>query len=166
MLFRSLPTMFDFSPAAGDPDLASSAPGTNPLCSTSPSGSYSPAGGSVTAGVWVVVPAECGPFGTAAPAGTVSVSMTATTKAFDPAVTSPVGDFWEAAVNPDAPFSLFVIQPGQSATINVTITPSAPAGTVVSGNLYVDVFDGNVPPFGQVAGDELAALPYSYTIGS
>jgi hypothetical protein len=162
----SLPTMFDFSPVAGDPDLASSASGSAPLCSTSPSASYSPAGGTVTSGVWGVAPDECGPFPAPAPAGTVSVSMTAQTKAFDPAVTSAPGDFWQAAVNPSASFGLFVIQPGQTATINVTITPAGPAGTVVSGNLYADVFDGNVPPVGQEGGDELAALPYSYTIGS
>jgi hypothetical protein len=161
----SLPTMFDFAPDAGDPDLASSAAGTNPLCSTTPSASYSPAGGTVTSGAWFVTPDECGPFAAPAPAGTVSVRMTATTKAFDPAVTSSVGDFWEGAVDPSAPFSLFVIQPGQTATINVTITPAGPAGTVVSGNLYADVFDGNVPPYGQEGGDELAALPYTYTIG-
>ncbi|HMH90620.1 MAG TPA: hypothetical protein VK586_05995, partial [Streptosporangiaceae bacterium] len=161
----SLPTMFDFDPAAGDPDLASSAAGTGALCSTSPSASYSPAGGTVTSGIWVVVPDECGPFPASAPAGTASVSLSATTKAFDPAVTSAPGDLWEASVNPNAQFGLFVIQPGQTATIPVTITPSGAAGTVVSGNLYVDVLDGNVPPFGQTGGDELAALPYTYTIG-
>jgi hypothetical protein len=161
----SLPTMFDFQPAAGDPDLASSAFGTSPLCSTAPSASYSPAGGTVTAGIWEVTPDECGPYPAPAPAGTASVSMTATTKAFDPAVTSAPGDFWEASVNPAAAFSLFVIQPGQTKTIDVTITPSGAAGTVVSGNLYADVFDGNVQPYGQEGGDELAALPYTYTIG-
>jgi hypothetical protein len=161
----SLPTMFDFSPAPGDPDLASSASGSAPLCSTSPSASYSPAGGTVTQGIWIQVPDECGPFPAPAPAGTVSMSMTAVTKAFDPAVTSPSGDFWEASVDPSAQFGLLVVQPGQTVTIPVTITPSGAAGTVVSGHLYVDVFDGNVPPYGQTGGDELAALPYTYTIG-
>jgi hypothetical protein len=27
------------------------------------------------------------------------------------------------------------------------------------------VFDGSVPPSGQLGGDELAAFPYAYTIG-
>jgi hypothetical protein len=48
----------------------------------------------------------------------------------------------------------------------VTITPSASAGTVVSGNLYIDDFLTNVPPFGQQSSDELSALPYEYTVGS
>jgi hypothetical protein len=162
----SLPAMFDFSPASGDPDLASSASGSAPLCNTSSSASYSPAAGSVTSGIWTVVPDECGPFAAPAPAGTATVAVTATMKAFDPAVTSAPGDIWEASVNPNAQFGLFVIQPGQTATINVTITPAGASGTVVSGNLYVDVLDGNVPPYGQLGGDELAALPYTYTVGS
>jgi len=94
--------------------------------------------------------------------------MTVQTKAFDPAVTSDTGDIWLAATNPAATFSPIVIQPGQKATINVTITPSAAKGTVVSGFLYVDDFVSNVPPpaYGQpVSGDELAAFPYEYTVG-
>ena len=63
-------------------------------------------------------------------------------------------------------FSPVVINPGQTATINVTITPSAASGTVVSGDLYVDDFLSDVPPYGQQGGDELAALPYEYTVGS
>jgi hypothetical protein len=160
----SLPIMFDFSPFAGDPDIASSNPGAGPLCTTTPSGSYAPGGGMATAGVWSAVPSECGPYSGPAPAGTANLAMTAITKAFDPAVTSDTSDVWLAAINPAATFSPIVINPGQTATINVTITPVGAAGTVVSGNLYVDDFISNVPPYGQIAGDELAALPYAYTI--
>jgi Subtilase family len=160
----SLPIMFDYAPDAGDPDLASSASGAGPLCSTTPSSSYTPAGGTVTAGAWFMTPDECGPYPAPAPAGTASVAVTATTKPFDPAVTSAPGDFWQVAVNPAATFGLFVIQPGQTRTIDVTITPAGAVGTEVNGQLYVDVFDGNIPPYGQEGGDELAALPYTYTI--
>jgi hypothetical protein len=161
----SRPAMFDVMPLPGDPDVASSAGGAGPLCSAASSAGYAPAGGTVTAGVWFVRPAECGPFAGPAPSGTASVTMTATTKAFDPAVTSPPGDLWAAAVNLSAPFSLLVIQPGQTATIPVTITPAGAPGTVVRGKLYADAFDGSVPPDGQLGGDELAAFPYAYTIG-
>ncbi|HEY1641837.1 MAG TPA: S8 family serine peptidase [Streptosporangiaceae bacterium] len=160
----SLPVMFDFGPAAGDPDLASSSSGGAPLCSTGPAASYSPSGGSVTAGIFFVIPDECGPFPAAAPAGTVSVSMSAQIKPFDPAVTPATGDLWQAAVNPAAQFGLFIIQPGQTRTINVTITPAGASGTVVRGHLYADVFDASIPPYGQETGDELTALPYAYTI--
>ena len=64
--------------------------------------------------------------------------MTAQTKQFDTAVTSDTGDFWLASTNPAAPFAPVIIKPGHTATINVTITPTGPTGTKVSGTLYVD----------------------------
>jgi hypothetical protein len=162
----SLPAMFDFSPFNGDPDIASSGPGSGPLCSTSAAASYSPPGGTVTAGLWSADPTECGPYAVAAPAGTATVSMNAETKAFDSAVTSPVGDLWLVATNPAATFSPVTVNPGQTVTINVTITPNASAATVVSGDLYVDDYVSSVSPYNQLSGDELAALPYEYTVGS
>jgi len=163
----SLPAMFDFGPYPGDPDIASAANGPGPLCADSESASYSPSGGTVTAGLWFGAPSECGPYPTAAPAGTATISMTAETKEFDPAVTSPTGDLWLASTNPSAAFSPVTINPGQTATIDVTITPSAVAapGTVVSGTLYVDDYSSAVPPYSQLTGDELAAIPYEYTVG-
>jgi hypothetical protein len=160
----SLPTMFDFGPDSGDPDLASSASGSGPLCTTTPSAAYTPSGGAVATGVWFAGPDECGPYPAPAPAGTVSVAMTAQTKAFDPALTSSTGDFWQAAVNPETTYELLVVQPGQTATINVTITPAGTSGTVVKGTLYVDTLQGDIPPYEQTSGNELAALPYEYTI--
>ena len=46
----------------------------------------------------------------------------------------------------------------QPVTVPVTIT---------NGNLtlYVDDFMSNVPPYGQQGPDELAAIPYAYTVG-
>ena len=164
----SLPAMFDFQPVAGDPDLSSHTPGPAPLCSTSASGSDTPSGGLVTSGFWFAAPTECGPYPAGgAPAGTASISMTAQTRPFDPAVTSDTGDLEPAAVNPATTFSPVVIGPGQSATVNVTITPTGAKGTVVSGNLYVDDLNTSVPPpaTSQEAGNEVGALPYTYTVG-
>jgi hypothetical protein len=161
----STPAMFDFSAAPGDPDISSHSPGSSALCTTSASGSYSPAGGSVTAGIWLAGPSECGPYPVAAAPATATISMTAQTKAFDSAVTSPTGDLWQLAVNPSAAFTPVTVNPGQTVTINVTITPSANSGSVVSGNLYVDDLSGPLAPYGQLSGDELAALPYEYTVG-
>jgi hypothetical protein len=95
------------------------------------------------------------------------MSLSATMKHFDPAVTSETGDLWLVAVEGLAGFDSFapvIINPGETGVINVTITPSGAPGTVVSGNLYVDDFVGAVPPYGQTTGDELAALPYGYAI--
>jgi hypothetical protein len=162
----SLPAMFDFSPFNGDPDIASANPGTGPLCSTTESASYTPSGGTVTAGLWSAGPTECGPYPAQALAGTATISMAAQTKAFDSAVTSPSGDLWLLAANPSASFSPVTINPGQTATINVTLTPDAASGTVVSGQLYIDDYISAVPPYDQLSGDELAAIPYEYSVGS
>ena len=85
--------------------------------------------------------------------------MDAVTKAFDTPATSPTGDLWQVSVNPAAAFAPITINPGQSATVNVTITPSAAAGAVVSGKLYVDDIAEGVPPYGQLAGSELFGTP-------
>jgi hypothetical protein len=57
----TVPAMFDIGAGAGDPDLASSAPGAGPLCASTASVTYAPPGAVVTAGQWVAGPAGCGP---------------------------------------------------------------------------------------------------------
>jgi len=85
-------------------------------------------------------------------------------KPFDASVSSSTEDAWSEALDPTATFTPVTIYPGASATVHVTITPSGPPGTVVSGNVYVDDFTSSVPPYGQASGDELAAIPYAYTV--
>ena len=51
------------------------------------------------------------------------------------------------------------LQPGESATIMVTITPSGAKGSKVTGHLYVDDFN-----YFNYDGDELIDLPYAYSI--
>jgi hypothetical protein len=164
----TVPVMFDFGPDNGDPDLGSAGPGPGQLCATTESGSYSPAGGQAGNGVWYVFPSECGPYPSGAPAGTVSSTMTVTTQQFDTTVTSPTSDLMMTATNPSQVTNPVVIAPGTSQTIDVTITPSGAAGTVVQGTLYVDAFATGTPTatYAQFAADELAGLPYAYTIGS
>jgi hypothetical protein len=60
-----------------------------------------------------------------------------------------------------ASYNLFIVNPGQTRTINLTVRPTAPSGTVVSGLLYVDDF---VDSLQFLSGSQLEALPYSYTI--
>jgi hypothetical protein len=158
----TLPIVFDYGPAPGDPDLFGIPTGHNTAA-----GSYAPNGGTVSPGLWYANPDEIGPYSGAAPAGFVNASMTATTKNFDAAVTTDGGDLWLGAVEGLAVFNTFapvVINPGESGVINVTITPDGTPGTVVTGTLYVDDSVGAVPPYFQTTGDELAALPYAYTI--
>ena len=160
----SLPAMFTFFVSIGDPDIASATTGS--LCSTTAIVSFTPPGGTVTAGIWYAQPSECGPYPGPAPTGAASIAMTAQSKAFDPAVTSDTGDFWPTSINLATTFSPIILNPGQTGTINVAITPSGASGTVVRGTLYVDDFATGTPTnyLYTESGDELAAFPYSYTI--
>jgi hypothetical protein len=74
---------------------------------------------------------------------------------------SPDGDVIGYGQNSD-------LSGGQLGITDQTLTATAlkPAAgapaSLVSGTLYLDTVQGEVPPYGQVAGDEVAALPYSY----
>ncbi len=115
-------------------------------------------------GPWDIAPDEFGPYAGPAPTGYVNATLTATTRAFDPTVTSATGDWWLTALNPSYQFGLLQVPPGQEGTIVVTITPQGISGEVVSGTLYVNHAALNVPPYGISAADEVYALPYAYTI--
>jgi hypothetical protein len=132
----------------------------------------------VAPGDWVVYPDVVGPFGPSGAAKEgVMTTMSAVANAFDPSVTPATGDLWQASTDPSVldKLSPVVIGPGQTGTIQVTVTPSGSSGTVQSGALYIDVEDlfqfqvnadvvnlltGNPEP----NGSEVAAIPYSYTI--
>ena len=124
--------------------------------------------GTVQTGVWFTDVNEVGYVGPeGAPTADSQVNLSARTLGFDSSVTSSTGDFWNVAVDPNAAdFGTPVtIQPGQSATITVTITPTEKKGTTVSGllNIYTP------PSFGyatfNTTGDLLAQLPYTYKVG-
>ncbi len=158
------PVYFDYSWIFGDPDLISSVGRTA-------TGRYAAA--QVADGDWAVPPFLAGPFGTRAPRHRrARVSMTATTAAFDPAVSSPTGDLWLGSTDATAGFTPYVVNPGQAVTIPVTITPEGTPGSQVSGTIYLDdssIIPGLVsdsePPGGLPEGNEVAAFPYRYTIG-
>jgi hypothetical protein len=66
-------------------------------------------------------------------------------------------------VDTTSPFRLYRINPGQTRAITVTIKvpASATAGTVVTGDVYVDT----LVPVIQLAGSETSVIPYAYTVG-
>ena len=138
----------------GDPDREAGPVGTSPSVTVSDR--------IVAPQTWLALPAVSGPFGDAgAPSVATHFSATAHTRAFDPAVTSATGDPLLAYVSADAPAATPVtVAAGANGTIAVTITPTGAAGTVVHGVLYLDTVDA-------VTGstDEVAALPYTYTVG-
>jgi len=168
------PVTFDMEYFPGDPDVSPNQPAPGVTDTSSPDGSSagltlteSP---EVSPGLWLVNPSEFGPYPAAgANPDTASASLSAVTEAFDPAVTSSTDDFWQLGL---AAGNFLYLLPGQSGTINVQVNPSANSaagpGTVVSGTLYVDdiTLGAFVPSNALPNGDELAAIPYQYTVGS
>jgi hypothetical protein len=165
----TVPAMTDVASFLGDPDAGAAALSVRSLCGRSETVNYTPASGRVTSGGWRPRPAECGPFRSAAPPGTVFDTMSVTTAAFDPTVSAATGDLELLAQGPAAGNTAVAnaveLQPGRSATVNVTFKPAGTAGTVDSGTLYLDALESAVPPAGQLSGDEVAALAYSYKVG-
>ena len=129
-------------------------------------------------GLWGSFVQQIGPFTDAgAPAGTSRLTATATTQPLDAAVTSAAGDPYAPGFTDTAPTGTpVVVNPGQSGSVKVTITPWARAGTVVHGVIYVvtSPFNGDNTLAGAIrgglgavdtSGDVLAAIPYTYTVG-
>ena len=158
------PLFFDASYSFGDPDLISSTGKTATQSFSAPN---------VPPGDWTVTPFLLGPTGAKQAKGVnANVSMTATTAGFDPAVSTPTGDLWLGSVNAAAGFTPYVVNPGQSVSIPVTITPEGSHGTTVSGTLYIadssfmpSAVSFNELPGFSPEGSDVAAFPYTYTIG-
>lgn len=161
------PIFFDYLSAFGDPDLISS----GPRPSGRAVGTLTRA--SITPGDWLITPFQAGPDGATGLAPvTAQTSMSVTTAAFDPSVSSPTGDLWLGSVEASATVNAVVVGPGQRVTVPVRISPDAPAGTVVRGVLYVDDYsvltglaDQEASPGVHPGGSEVAALSYAYTVG-
>jgi hypothetical protein len=165
----TVPVNFDWGPGIGDPDLDGVSTGDTAVGTWSAS--------PIASGVWLADPSEIGPYGAKPPpTSTASLSATVQTQAFDPSVTSATGDLWLQSVDAGTPVSVFTVQPGQSAVIPVTITPSGPTGQVVSGTLYVDELTEVLSASANALnyqpaqtyfqdGTQIAALPYQYRVG-
>jgi hypothetical protein len=162
----SQPIQFDSQTASGDPDIAST-------FGTTAAASFAAA--PIAQGAWDIAPVEYGPFGaTGGPSEDVHTSASVTTSPFDPAVSSPTGDLQADSANPTPAtlkqFAPITVQPGQTATIPVTVTPSGASGNKVSGTLYLD--DAYFSEYGSIEdaitdfpqGNQVAAIPYAYTI--
>ena len=162
------PVTFDLQYYSGDPDVT---PGVNDGLTTS--GSIQGNGATVTlsepeisAGTWLLNPAELGPYPSAgAPTITASAFLSAVTQAFDPSMTSATGDLWSELNGLSSRFAPTYVAPGATATITLRVTPTGAPGTRVAGTLYVDDYVlGDVFFDGPVSSDQLAAIPYSYSV--
>ena len=150
---------FDSSYFPGDPDIEGVQAGPAAFATVS-----SP---EVSPGLWSLNPSEVGPYNTTtgAPAVTASASVSVMTKAFDPAVSSSTGDLWSAFEGLPGTLAPVLIPPGGNVTITVKIAVSGAHGSKHSGTLYVDdlTIAGFGGIFGDPTGDEVTAIPYSYT---
>jgi hypothetical protein len=112
-------------------------------------------------GYWVETPSNIGPYGPGgAPTVPVSMAAIATMEPFDPAVSAASGDFWADQVFLTNTYDPLTLAPGQSGTINLTITPDASqVGKTISGFIYIDTYNPVV-----LTGDEVVRIPYRYTV--
>ncbi len=158
-LTGSAPVNFDSSYFPGDPDLEGTQSGN--------SASLTFSNPEISPGLWDLNPSEIGPYTAAgAPKVTASATFSAVTKAFDATVSSSTGDVWQAFEGLSNTLTPVYIPAGGSATVTVTITPSGSSGSSDAGTLYVDdlTIAGFNGIFDDPNGDEVAAIPYSYTI--
>jgi len=160
-LTGSAPVTFDTEPFSGDPDLYAVSSGH------SASVNYN-SGDVVQSGLWLLNPSQFGPYNGEPPAVTASANFSIVTQAFDPTVDPSTGNMWLVNNGLAAPssFKPVYLQPGQSATIPLTITPTASPGSHVSGFINLDdAFQANLGIGAYFeSGDELTSLPFSYTV--
>ncbi len=147
----TVPVTIDVSWAFGDPDVLGLSSGRTSVAVL--------AAPQVAPGFFFGLPDATGPF-TAPTTGKVNLAAVASTSPFDSAVSASSGDVWAQSVDPNAPYTPLHLGPGQTGTIRLTITPTAPKGKVVRGFIGVDTFN-----LGTDAGDELINIPYSYKAG-
>ena len=170
----STPLLFESQFVGGDPDLASTVSTVSTPGRPGTPASLSYADNPIATGEWDVLPVEYGAFGaTGPPSEAANTSASVVTSPFDSTVSSPTGDLESDSANPAtslASFNPITVGPGQTGMIPVTITPSGASGTKVAGTLYLD--DTAYIEFGSIQdalvsypqADEVAALPYQYTI--
>jgi hypothetical protein len=142
----SAPIVLEVSAANGDPDVLGSNPGGVVSLAKIASAELFP-------GFFFGLPELFGPFPRGGASGTVNLAAIARTNAFDSAVKADTGDFWQLSVDPDAldSYAPLTLAPGESGTMTVVITPSAPRGSVVRGFVAIDTFN-----FDSFSGDEVA----------
>ena len=166
-LTGTAPVTFDLSYFPGDPDISPAFSAPHVHGHTGPtSASLTLREPEVSPGLWLLNPSEFGPYPLGgAPTVSASADLKAVIQAFDPTVDSSTGNMWSAFNGLTSDFNPVYVLPGDSATITVTIVPTAAPGSHVSGTLYVGDYE-LASTFGLALpnADELAAIPYSYTV--
>jgi hypothetical protein len=110
------------------------------------------------ASVWSCNPNLSGPFTSAPSSAAFSCSATATTRAFDPNVSSDVGNEWAALENVPGSVTPLRLGPGETGTIHVNFATDASVKST-AGSLFLETFNGST-----VSADVFAILNYSYQV--
>ncbi|MGF1428047.1 S8 family serine peptidase [Kitasatospora sp. LaBMicrA B282] len=163
------PGQFEFSGPTGSPDIFGDLKKAQDGSTISTVTDKGNASQPIVPGFWGTYVQQIGPFPTTgAPKGSSTMTASAHTLAFDPALTSSTGDPFAAAYNATAPaVTPVAVKPGDTGTLQVTLTPKGAKGSVVHGVLYlVSGPGGGVLSNNQYAttGSVLAEIPYSYTV--
>lgn len=114
---------------------------------------------------WKCGPSAIGPFKKAAPTSEFSCAGLATTATLNDSIAVQGGNLWQMASEPTGPNEFTpiyqqVVQPGQTATIQMLITPSeADAGTTVHGFVSVETMN-----MISLSSDDLIHIPYTYSV--
>jgi hypothetical protein len=112
-------------------------------------------------GSWFIFPSLIGPYGPSGPpTEPVQTYAFALMKPFDSTMVADSGDVWLDVITGSNTFNPLVLAPGQSGTINLTITPDPhKVGQAVKGYIYLDTYSNVF-----FTGDEVARIPYTYTV--
>jgi len=150
----TVPILMDISAQGGDPDIEGVRLPNNLNLAQATAAELAP-------GVWFALPEPIGPF---PPNGvgkaSATVSAAAVTNRIDPAMSASSGNVWAAFSFGSGPYTPVSVNPGQSGTITLTITPTAPKGTVVHGFVELETFNSFT-----ASADEIVVLPYTYSVG-
>ncbi|MFE9421511.1 S8 family serine peptidase [Kitasatospora sp. NPDC006697] len=165
----STAAQFEMSSPTGSPDLFGDLKKAQDGSTVSVVKDGASASQPVVTGFWGTSVQQIGPFPAAgAPAGSSTLTASAHTLAFDPALSSSTGDPFAASWNAAAPaVTPVTVQPGASGSLQVTITPKGAKGSVVHGVLYLVSGPGGAVLANNsfaTTGSVLAQLPYSYTV--
>jgi hypothetical protein len=148
----TVPITLDTSPAFGTPDVEADSIGNSAVALATAS--------ELPASAWSCAPAEQGPFAGPVPSTTFTCGALAVTNEFAPDVATSAGNFWADLELGTSTYNPLVLNPGQSATITVAISPTDAKGTRVKGFLTLESFN-----FNTLSSDELVTFPYAYKVG-
>lgn len=159
------PAQVELSSPAGGIDLFGdlrAAQGGNTVSTATDSDTTGPVG----LGYWSAYVQQIGPFTDAgAPTATSQLTATAVMTPFDTDVTTSTGDPFLQTLDPTAsPGKPIVIAAGTTATITVSITPTAARGSHVTGVLNLVTTPITVANLFNTTGEVLTTLPYHYTV--